>query len=145
MSNLEARMRAAGREHKRLRSENVALVAENVNLADELARLVPLPVPGEDWDYRKNYTVGDTVTVDGVEYECIHTNRNNGPEQTLGIEWKIKEAAPVVLVWADIESNTAIAVGDLVEHNKLTWRCIKAHAKSQVRVPLDGSQWWEVA
>ena len=130
------------------RTANATLAAENRTLEqiiiDTRAGLEPVPVKGEAYRAAANYTTGDEVTVGGVTYVALAYNRGKSPTEHPEL-WTVKAAEAVILVWADIESNAAIAVGDLVEHNKLTWRCVKAHAKSQVRVPLDGSQWWEVA
>ena len=142
------KMRDAGREHARLRTANATLAAENRTLEqvirDTRAGLEPVPVKGEAYRAAANYTTGDEVTLNGVTYVATAYNKGKSPTESPEL-WTVKVGKTKVLVWADIASNAAIAVGDLVEHNGTTWRCIKAHAKGQVRVPLVGSQWWEVA
>ena len=134
-----------------LREKNTALQATVaardttiLTLEESIASLVGVPVPGEAWDIRKNYTTGDTVTHGGTDYTALRAGRGKPPD-TSPEHWEVTVAEAPVTPWEDDASGEAYSVGDKRTHNGSTWVCIKAHTKSQVRVPLVGSQWWEVA
>ena len=101
------------------------------------------PDANAKYDDSKRYIEGDTMVFDGKKYIALETCKGTTPE-THPERWELVENEAIVLVWEDCASGYSFVVGDLVTHNKLTWRCTKAHTKSQVRVPLDGSQWWEI-
>ena len=140
-------MREQGKEIAALKTE-VEQTGQNIEqsleqiLKDARDSLLPIPTPGAAWDARLNYTTGDEITIDGVTYVALKYNRGQDPREHPEL-WEVKKEV-FILFWQDVESGYSFVVGDIVEHNKLKWRCIKAHTKSQVRVPLDGSQWWEV-
>lgn len=140
------RMRAAGREHKQLRTDNAALAAENRTLEQVLRDtrdgLEPIPVKGEPYRATANYTTGDEVTVDGIIFIALVYSKGKSPPEHPTL-WEVKKPEVEVLVWLDIDSGHPFEVGDRVTHIGLTFACIRAHTKSTVRQPLDGSQWWE--
>ena len=131
-----------------LEAENVALKSEVASFEQVLKEtregLTAAPKEGAAWDKTLAYTTGMTATFDGKTYEALRFSRGNQPDISPE-HWAVKivEAAP--LVWLDLDSGHAFVVGDKVTHIGLTFACIKAHTKSTVRQPLDGSQWWEVA
>ena len=102
------------------------------------------PDAGAKYDESKRYIEGDVMEFNGESYKSTTYNKGTTPESHPD-RWEIvPEDAKLVLVWEDCASGYSFSADDLVTHNKLTWRCTKAHTKSQVRVPLDGSQWWEL-
>ena len=108
--------------------------------------LLSPPVPGEAWDEEKWYRAGDTVrNEESGLYRCLKTCKNKAPDAEPDYWEPLSDAAPDIIVWADIKSGAAIEAGALVSHNDADWRCIKTHTKSQVRQPSKAqTDYWEV-
>ena len=104
--------------------------------------LAAAPVDGEEWDGAKWYRQGDTAQSNGVMYECVKTCQGKEPVVSPLFWTVVTEKEPAVREWADIESGASIAVGDVVTHAGRTYRCIKAHAKSNIRI-VTNTDFWE--
>ena len=149
-------LRQAREEHQRQEEEQRQILEEAKQASTKIAALTERveayevrlaagekPVPGAAWSSLITYLRDEIVERGGKQYAALRYSKNKPPEDNPDL-WEIVETGIPVLVWNDAESGFSFAVGDLVTHINLTWRCIKAHTKSQVRVPLDGSQWWEM-
>ena len=115
-------------------------------LTDARAGLVALPVDGEAWDATKWYRLGDRVVAEGISYTCQKICKGKAPGGTSTIAyWIVTPLAEQPTPWGDIPSGDTIAVGIIVTHNELTWRCVKEHTKSIVRQPSKvQTDYWEV-
>ena len=106
-------------------------------------RLVSPPSPGEEWVIEKWYCSGDTVLFEGEDYTCQKTCKGRHPN--LADYWAVTPQVMEPILWGDIPSGDTIAVGTIVTHNELTWRCVKEHTKSIVRQPSKvQTDYWEV-
>ena len=130
-----------------LEAENMALRSEVASfeqvLSDTRAGLTPVPKDGAEWDKALAYTTGTTATYKGVTYEALRFSRGMQPDISPE-HWAEKKVEAAVTSWDDDPSGFAYVVGDKRTRIGMTFVCIKAHTKSTVRMPLDGSQWWEV-
>ena len=128
-------------------AENVTLKAENADferlLKDTREGLTPAPVEGAAWDKALAYITGTTVTHKGKTYRALRFSRGMQPDISPE-HWAEKKVEAAITAWDDDPSGFAYAVGDKRTRIGMTFVCIKAHTKSTVRMPLDGSQWWEV-
>jgi len=139
-------LHAAEEEINTLKTETETIRTEQKTLTETLREsidsLSPAPEPGEPWRSNANYIEGkDNCTVDGVLYDCLKTGRNHYPPDSP--DWWAVRVEVKIIVWDDADSGHPFVIDDITSHNGITWRCKKDHTKSQVRVPLDGSQWWE--
>ena len=121
-------------------------LAEKESIANEaIQALRGTPVQGEDWDAAKLYRQGDTVRHGGVMYEAARLSKGKEPGKDACWVVMPEVAEKPVLDWESMETGTAIAIGDLVSLGDKTYRCIKAHAKSQVRIVTNTNFWEQVA
>ena len=130
---------AAGME---IEAEKLARAEQNI-YAKVNDSLTAIPQPGGEWRSGVNYTIDDTVDVDGVVWIC--TKPNCGQEPTDGsIYWKIKEESKYPR-WDElggfIEKGTRCVYPD-GEGIDTVWECELAHNKFSTFKPKDGSEQW---
>jgi len=139
-----AAIKAQRSENEALRSENATLQTEKTELELAIAALVPPPVDGEEWNKYKNYTTGNRVVQNGVNYVGLKASRGKAPEESPE-HWEV-EKAPSYPHWNDlsgfIEKGTRCIYpdGDGVD---VVWECQLAHNKFSTFKPKDGSEQWE--
>lgn len=104
--------------------------------------LVSIPVAGEEWNSRKSYIAGDTVTLDGVSYTATHFSRGKSPA-SYPDKWAITPTEEEIGAWADIEDGTVIVEGTTVTYDGKTWVCTNQHIKSTVYRPKALSTKWK--
>lgn len=103
--------------------------------------LVSVPEAGAEWDERKNYISGDTVTEAGVLYVATRYSRGKKPSENPD-RWQIVQDEAEVGAWADIADGSIVEEGTIVTHNGKTWVCIAQHFKSSVYSPRAVSTKW---
>ena len=103
--------------------------------------LVPLPVPGEEWDGKKSYIVGDTVTFGGIKYVARHFNKGKQPDKYPD-EWEIELTKPEYSLWADDPDMFEYREGDIREHIGKLWICTSDHLKIKMYEPKASSSKW---
>ena len=101
------------------------------------------PDANAKYDGTKRYIPGDTMVFDGKTYENLKACKDQTPETHPEL-WKLVENEEVILVWLDCDTNHPFKENEKVSHIGYIWRCKKDHKKGNVRVPLDGSDWWEI-
>lgn len=104
--------------------------------------LVSIPAEGEEWNERKSYIAGDTVTLEGVSYTATHYSRGKSPA-SYPDKWTLTPTEEETGAWADIADGTIITEGTTVTHNGKTWVCTAQHFKSSVYSPRAISTKWE--
>lgn len=106
------------------------------------SNLVSIPEAGEEWNERKSYIAGDTVTLEGVSYTATHYSRGKSPA-SYPDRWTIAPTEEEIGAWADIADGTVIEEGTTVTYNGKTWVCTAQHFKSSVYSPRAVSLKWE--
>jgi len=102
------------------------------------------PDPKAEYDPTKRYIEGDVMTFKGEKYKSLTYNKDQSPE-THPDRWELLPVEEeVILVWLDCETNHPFEENDKVSHTGYIWRCKRPHNKGNVRVPLEGSDWWEI-
>ena len=161
--------------------EAVALEADNGRLAEDNAELtktledvlreakeglVPIPKPGEPWDAKANYTVGDTATdvvrpesAEGsvgsepagkegalVLYEATHYSRGKRPSEW-PTRWKLVEK-PVIaydIVWLEFPEGQSVPNGKRVLFEDQVWLLVGGPViRVNMNRPRVGNAKWEL-
>ena len=84
------------------------------------------------WETDYNYDLGDTVTYNGITYECIEKHRSDA-DNAVGLEedqgkWKIVSRSDNWLnEWT---TETRYRVDDVVRYGAITYRCTTGHTSS---------------
>ena len=121
-------------------SAEVEANAESL-LSDVRNNLTSAPVEGEEWDEKKAYITGDTVTEEGTSYTAIKFSRGKRPSENPE-RWTVTTTGEIPS-WESIEDGSVVLVGTQVTYEGFTWVCKDQHIKSAVYKPKAVSSKWE--
>lgn len=128
---------------EQLKKELSAEVEDNAEslLHDVRNNLTSAPVDGEQWDEKKAYISGDTVTEDGTSYTAIKFSRGKRPSENPE-RWTLTPTAEIP-TWESLEDGSVVLAGTQVTYGGFTWVCTDQHIKSAVYKPKAVSTKWE--